>query len=704
VSWGASTDTGGSGLKGYVLYRNGVALPLQTGTSKSDTGLAAGTGYSYQVTAVDNAGNASAKSNVASATTPACPDVTPPSIPTAGATAAGCHQVTVSWSAATDTGGSGLNGYTLYRGDGSIVTVTSLTSFSDMSRNPLTQYTYQVDAVDGAGNHSAKSAVASTTTPACPNTPPVANAGADKSATAGVAVSFSGSGSSDAEGAIASYAWAFGDGATGSGVTTSHTYAAAGQYQVTLTVTDGGGLTAQDTALVTVTASTPPGAWARTWGSSLSDSSAVIATDASGNVYAAGTFRGTMTVGGTTLVAHGDNDFFLVKWTPSGTLSWIKGYGSTGLESPYGITVDVFGNVDVVGFISVGAGQIANVGGADLTLNGTGDMFIAQYSAATGAHQWSKRFGGQYTTDQAKAVAADANGNLYVTGIFSGVANFGGGNLAVPLDSDLDLFILKLDKNGAYTWAKHFPNNGNDAGYGIAVDAQANVIVAGSLFNDINFSGNALGGPGTLSSPGFMTDMILAKFTTDGTYVWSRQAGGQNGNESASDVAVDSAGNAIVTASAIGAADFGTGPLPANGGGDAVVAKYSAANGSAMWAKRFNGNGNDYAESVAVDASDNVYFVGNFYSSSFIIGSTTLSSPVANQEGYIAKLSSAGNAIWARQYNGAPNSGASMDLNSVAVSAGAPVAGGYFRGTVPMEGTSMTSNGDADAAFLRTTP
>jgi PKD repeat protein len=62
--------------------------------------------------------------------------------------------------------------------------------------------------------------------------------------------------SSDPEGPLASYAWAFGDGATGTGATASHTYAAAGTYQVQLTVTDGGGLTSTVTKPVTVLA--PP--------------------------------------------------------------------------------------------------------------------------------------------------------------------------------------------------------------------------------------------------------------------------------------------------------------------------------------------------------------------------------------------------------------------------------------------------------------
>jgi arylsulfatase A-like enzyme/PKD repeat protein len=54
----------------------------------------------------------------------------------------------------------------------------------------------------------------------------------------GLAVSFSAAGCSDSDGRITGYRWEFGDGATGTGVTPTHTYAAAGTYQVTLTVTD----------------------------------------------------------------------------------------------------------------------------------------------------------------------------------------------------------------------------------------------------------------------------------------------------------------------------------------------------------------------------------------------------------------------------------------------------------------------------------
>src|SRR5438552_12390134 len=73
LAWTASTDTGGSGLKGYNVYRNGVFVKqVAPATSTPDTGLAASTAYSYAVAALDNAGNQSATSIPASASTPAC--------------------------------------------------------------------------------------------------------------------------------------------------------------------------------------------------------------------------------------------------------------------------------------------------------------------------------------------------------------------------------------------------------------------------------------------------------------------------------------------------------------------------------------------------------------------------------------------------------------------------------------------------------
>src|ERR1051326_186042 len=64
VSWSGSIDTGGSGLRGYNLFRNGAFVKqiLAPATSASDTGLAGTTTYSYTVSSFDNAGNQSPQS------------------------------------------------------------------------------------------------------------------------------------------------------------------------------------------------------------------------------------------------------------------------------------------------------------------------------------------------------------------------------------------------------------------------------------------------------------------------------------------------------------------------------------------------------------------------------------------------------------------------------------------------------------------
>jgi PKD repeat protein len=80
---------------------------------------------------------------------------------------------------------------------------------------------------------------------------PIANAGPDQFMLVGETVSFNGGASTDPDGTIVAYDWNFGDGsAHGTGVTTTHLYAAAGTYNVVLTVTDNDGLTDTDTAVV----------------------------------------------------------------------------------------------------------------------------------------------------------------------------------------------------------------------------------------------------------------------------------------------------------------------------------------------------------------------------------------------------------------------------------------------------------------------
>lgn len=160
LSWSASTDTGGSGVAGYRIYRGGVLIGTSASTSYSNSSLTSATTYTYRVAAYDAAGNASAQSSPASATTH---DITPPSIPT-GLTG-GAHSQTridLDWTASTDN--VGVAGYRILRG-GNLIGTSAGTAYSDLTVVGSTTYIYTVEAYDAANNRSAPSAARSVATP-----------------------------------------------------------------------------------------------------------------------------------------------------------------------------------------------------------------------------------------------------------------------------------------------------------------------------------------------------------------------------------------------------------------------------------------------------------------------------------------------------------------------------------------------------------
>jgi chitodextrinase len=161
LTWQASTDN--IGVTGYTINRDGTPVATVNGTTTSytDSGLIPGTAHTYTVTASDGAGNVSPASNTASATTQA--DTVPPSAPgTPVATTVSSSQVGLSWTASTDN--VGVTGYRVVR-NGSVIATVAGTTYSDTTVSASTGYTYQVVAVDAAGN-STSSGTLSVITPA----------------------------------------------------------------------------------------------------------------------------------------------------------------------------------------------------------------------------------------------------------------------------------------------------------------------------------------------------------------------------------------------------------------------------------------------------------------------------------------------------------------------------------------------------------
>jgi hypothetical protein len=163
-----------------------------------------------------------------------------------------------------------------------------------------------------------------------------------------------------------------------------------------------------------------------------------IAVDPLGHSYVSGVFRGTATFGTQVLSSAGSNDVFIAKYDPAGAFLWARQAGGIGNENDFGtpIAVDANGNC----YISGGYVMNAVFGGIILPNAGDHDVFIAKYDA-NGVAQYAQRAGGK-GYDYCRGISVDRNGNCYITGRFTGGAEFGSSSLTSTGNNDL--FFAKL--------------------------------------------------------------------------------------------------------------------------------------------------------------------------------------------------------------------------------------------------------------------
>ncbi len=262
LSWGASTDSGGSGLAGYDVYRNGIlASSVSAGTTTyTDTQPTTAT-VSYYVRARDGVGNASGNSNTVTRTG-TTPDTTAPTVPgTLSYTQSGTS-ISLSWGASTDSGGSGLAGYDVYR-DGTLATTVAAgtTTFTDTQAVTAT-VSYYVKARDGAGNTSAASNTV-TRTGTAPDTTPPTTPGTLSQVTSGTSINLSWGASTDTGGSgLAGYN-VYRDGTLvatlGTVLTYTDTQPATATVSYYVRARDGAGNLSGNSNTVTRTGTQPPG-------------------------------------------------------------------------------------------------------------------------------------------------------------------------------------------------------------------------------------------------------------------------------------------------------------------------------------------------------------------------------------------------------------------------------------------------------------
>ena len=360
---------------------------------------------------------------------------------------------------------------------------------------------------------------------------------------------------------------------------------------------------------------------------------------------------------------------------------WAKNAAGTKVEVATSIAVGASGNSVVTGWyysrtLTFGSIPLTN---AD-TSGYTSDIFVAKYDA-NGNVLWAKSFGGM-NYDEATSVAVDASENIYITGRFSSPTLTFGSTTLTNVGSS-DIFVVKYDANGNVIWAKSAGGTSNDKAYSVAVDVSGNSYLTGFFWSTtLNF------GTTTLTNSG-RTDIFLAKYDMNGNVLWAKSAGETNYDEAYS-VAADASGNSYIAGYFYSKTlTFGSTLLTnadtTGNSCDIFLAKYDN-NGAVVWAKSANGKMIDEGNSVAVDASGDVYLTGGFGSDTITFGSNILIK-VGGYDILLAKYDLNGNVIWVKSAGGTKWENA----NSVSVNAtgDAYIAGCFFSPTLSFGSTTL---------------
>lgn len=695
-----------SAASGFVT----IANVGKTVSTYSNTGLAAGTTYYYRVQALGRKGVVSPFSNVASATTgvsappptptPApTPSPTPVAPSTLAASAASSSQINLSWS----DNSSNETGFKIERATSSAgpwgqVGTTAAASYSDASLAGSTTYWYRVRAYNTGGdsgysNTASATTSAATTAPAAPGN--LAGSGASSSQVnlswldnstneTGFKVerAASATGPWSQVGTAAAGAISYAD-TTGLAASTPYWYrvrayntAGDSPYSNTATATTQG-----------VSAGTGSQIWARRFsgvGAFDNAYAAAVAVTAQGDSIVAGYFQRTVDFGGGAFTSLGASDVFVAKYSSTGQHVWSRRFGGINDDIAQGVAVDAAGNAFVIGYFS----GSADFGAGALTSAGMSDAFLAKYSP-TGAALWVNRLGGT-SNDRGYAVGVDALGSPVVTGYMVGTVDFGGG--AITSAGGADVFLAKFSATGGHLWSRRFGGASSDVPESVALDASGNVAIAGY------FQGTADFGGGALTSAG-LNDAFAARYDANGNHTWSRRWGGASDDRGAG-VAVNSAGNVIVTGSFTGDVSFGGATLVNPGGSDIFLVSYSPA-GVHNWSKGFGTSTavGESATAVAVDASDNVLLTGS------IVAGVNFGGGALNGSGsydvFIAKFRSDASHVWSKRYGiGYDDHGWGIAADS----SGNIFTTGDFYTSVDFGGGALVNDAGTDSFLVKLTP
>lgn len=318
---------------------------------------------------------------------------------------------------------------------------------------------------------------------------------------------------------------------------------------------------------------------------------------------------------------------------------------------------------------------------------------MASLSASGQTWYWTSQADSS-SSQTASQVAVDRNDNPFYTGYCSGT-RIAFGNIGLDITGFQDDFLVKYTSQGVPVWARNAKALNNFAfvyGMSVATDRNNDVIEAGYFDDSIAF------GIFHLQAKNTGANSYIVKYDANGNLLWATSAKASvtpNCQNFAYTVTTDKMNNILVTGYFMDTAYFGSHTLAANGI-DIFLVKYSSA-GSVLWAKTANLSPGSFAYSlsVATDDSDNSYIAGNIYGT-VTFGATAPLTTSIEEEVYLAKYDSMGNAKWSLNTTATP---AQLLPTPVAVDKSNNIyLGAQFTNLSIHMGPSIVTNGSTDGA------
>jgi len=364
---------------------------------------------------------------------------------------------------------------------------------------------------------------------------------------------------------------------------------------------------------------------------------------------------------------------------------WAMKMGGTGNDRGLDVFVDNQGFIYTTGYFN-GIAEFSSdsTNSLRLTSRGQGDIFVTKQDNE-GKTVWARGFGSN-ETDEGYSITVDLNKNIYVTGYFRGSIDFSTSihdTFILTSQGSYNIFILKLDSNGNFLFAKQFKALG--IGNEIITDSNSNIYISGFFGNSGNF--NTSGDTFMLNSKG-SSDIFVTKLDSLGNLVWAKSIG-TPGNDRGRSIDVDNEGCLYITGFFSGDIDLDPDPdsvyMKYSGGGlDIFVLKLNN-DGKFVWGNSLSSGGQDQGVGISVDSKKNVFITGYL-----------------NLKYLLVKFDSTGLIEWINKFD--PENGWGYD---VAIDKFDNVyATGYFGGSTDFDPDSsksyiLNSNGGLDVFVVK---